>query len=201
MTWLVTQADQVVYVTRSNHESENGAVVRRVVEQYKESLESNCKQPHFHLKRCTQSKEEEQCYYNALLEKKVHMHTFKFVGGGKINIVTKELHLLPSCSTPTINEHPNYYCLRIISNPDWKVRPLSQWGDKECNRQGDPGRKWHFHLSLLQAKEEEQQEQESVLALRRHPNDHIGAEEGGQEERTDQPSEGIPVKLSSPALA
>ena len=78
MTWLyniVTQADQVVYATRSNHESENGAVVRRVMEQYKESLESNCKLPHFHLKRCTQPKEEEQCYYNALLEEKVHMHT------------------------------------------------------------------------------------------------------------------------------
>ena len=67
----VTLADKVVYATRSNHESENGAVVRRVLEHYKElePLENNCKLPRFHLKRCTQ---EEQCHYIALLEAKVY---------------------------------------------------------------------------------------------------------------------------------
>ena len=86
----VTQADQVVYATRSNLESENGAVVRRVLEHYKESFEGSCKPPRFHLKRCTQSKEEEgQCYYIALVEAKV-CHVVKI-----FHLVYMYVHLHP----------------------------------------------------------------------------------------------------------
>ena len=75
-----------MYATRSSHESENGAVVRRVLQHYNESAENNNTHKtgrRFHLKRCTQAKEgEEPRLYVALLETKVpiqkncynHMH-------------------------------------------------------------------------------------------------------------------------------
>ena len=65
----VTQADQIVYATRSNQECENGAIVRRALDQH--SVSSETKLPLFHQKRTFKPKEEEPHYYVALMETKV----------------------------------------------------------------------------------------------------------------------------------
>ena len=66
---IVTQADQIVYATRSNKECENGVIVRRALEQH--SVSSETKLALFHHKRTAQPEEEKLRYYVALLETKV----------------------------------------------------------------------------------------------------------------------------------
>lgn len=64
-----------MYATRSNQECENGAIVRRALDQH--SVSSETKLPLFHQKlRTTQPREEESHYYVALLETKVGTPTY-----------------------------------------------------------------------------------------------------------------------------
>ena len=67
----VTQADCVVYATRSTQEAENGVVVRRALDHHSESEEGSSKMPLFHIRRtmgCTE--DEPHNYYVAFMEPK-----------------------------------------------------------------------------------------------------------------------------------
>ena len=84
-----------MYATRSNCESENGAVVRRALEQH--GAADQMTTTRFRLKKSMEFKEEEPSYYVAVLDKKVYMQHMDFfiprssrhngkVGGGVGNL-------------------------------------------------------------------------------------------------------------------
>ena len=69
LSHTVSQADCVVYATRSSQEAENGAVVRRVLDHH--STSEQVKMPLFHLRRTMGYKDEPHGYYIAFMESKL----------------------------------------------------------------------------------------------------------------------------------